>query len=239
MSRRRPLQGGTWNMRHRRGARQVATDLKLLLNRYPRLDFLVLNEAQRYAAILDALDGWDRVARQRTHTEHQVILVRRGVHHGPGYQRRMSLFGYLMRNGHRTLPKNASTVELDGWLRVVGVHEPPHHRIGTEAVRRQYLRRLTGFLHRHQLARYVRRHGREALVAVGDWNQTPDAPGIRRLARRARMAIRAPQAPTHGKRTIDYPVSHGCRVTDVEVGPRYRSDHHVVTFIVHPPGGGR
>lgn len=231
----RTLRGGTWNMLHSRPADEAAGSA-LALMRSRALDFLCVQECAGYLKALrqEVGDEFDVIAfRGDPGRSESALIVRATVPHGPGHQVRATRSGWITWRGGKTPPKYLTTVELDGWLRVVSGHTAPSVKwlggrilgpVRRVASMRQFARKCVRFAKRRQ----------GALLIACDWNATPHARGRYTptwIAGKAGLRIAAPVKGTLGSRTIDFALYRGCGVTARREKKR-GSDHYAVVFKV-------
>lgn len=231
------LRGGTWNMLHSRPATPAAASA-IALMRSRSLDFLCIQECAGYLKALrqHAGDEFDVIAfRGDPGRSESALIVRASVPHGPGHQRRATRSGWITWRGGKTPPKYLTTVELDGWLRVVSGHTAPSVKwLGGRII--GPVRRVASM---RQFARSCVKLGRRrkgALLIACDWNATPEARGRYTphwIAQKTGMTIAAPAKGTLGSRTIDFALVKGCGVTATRE-KRRGSDHYAVVFKVGP-----
>lgn len=228
---RKPLKGGTYNCLVGRSPAVVKDAVRdFMKNR--NLDFLQLQEMTQYRKVLNEIPGYKLITfpGSRDHGE-TGILVRDGIKVSDR-ESIQSVGDWKSKDGEVRRARAATSVLLDGWLRVVSVHAPPAidfrngHAVGPEARVASYKNLM------RKLERAAERYTRngEDIVMGGDWNEGPNSTGVGSPHWLARMA----GMKTHKGGHIDWQMTRGVRLTNMQAGPSRGSDHRLWTFVIKP-----
>jgi hypothetical protein len=220
----RPLAGGILNCRDGRKPADVKVDVQALLNAR-RLDFLLLQEAAAYLAVLSTLHGWRLVISDQCGTG---VLVRNAVEAKWSHVFKLGRLPWPYSKGGRrpTLhPRRALvSVVVGGWLRVASVHmvPDPEHSL---------IRKHEYEVGTRRLVRWSRSHNRFAQMLGGDWNQP-----ARNMAQFTpgwfAKEIGAHVAYLPGN--VLYALGRRCEIDDLTAHDEGGSDHPLLTFTVRP-----
>ena len=236
------LNGATYNVERDRSPAAVHKFLTGFTKSHD-LDFVQVQEINGYHQALNSIPGYSLVTfpSAKDHGE-SGILVRDSLLKSKGSFIQSQGGWTTVRGGHAP-PRAATAVKLAGWLDVVSAHQPPSvdwkngQMVGPENRIKTY-KSLS-----EKLAAYAKRvignNPNDGLLIGGDWNEPASTKGKwspRWIAQQAGMAVHGGLA-THGKGKIDWEMSYGASVTNMQVGPTGGSDHHIVTFTVSRPKG--
>lgn len=234
------LKGATYNVERDRDPNQVRKWLGDFAKRND-LDFIQLQEINGYHKALEKIPGYHLVTfpKAKDHGESGILvkddlLAKHATYiQGEG--------GWTTVRGGHAPPRAATAVQLAGWLKVVSVHQPPSvdwkggKPVGPENRVETYKslsEKLLAFAKRQ-----LENNPDQALLIGGDWNEEAStrgkwSPGW--IAQQAGMTTHG-GVKTHGNASIDYELSHGCKVSHTKAGPTGGSDHNIVTFTVTRP----
>lgn len=220
-----PLRGASWNLKAARPAKSVRDDVIDFLNHHPQLDFLAVQEAQAYVAVLNTIPGWRCIYFDRDPSARDSgILVRDGEDIARPRLHRLSRRRWTRRKagGGKHWPRSAVSLMVRG-IRVASIHMPPAGMDAIERARRVSTR---------QCAKKLVKIGRRTAVPFvwpADWNDQPTSEG------KFRPSWIADQlgASIDGD-GIDYVLSRGCDVRDFKRlhAESAGSDHAPITFTV-------
>lgn len=235
------LNGATYNVERDRNPQQVQKFLGDFAKKN-KLDFIQVQEINGYHKALENIPGYHLVTfpKAKDHGE-SGILVKDSL-----MAKNASLIqgeggGWTTVRGGHAPPRAAVAVQLAGWLKVVSAHQPPSvdwkngHPVGPKNRVSTYAslsEKLLGFAKRQ-----LKNNPDQALLIGGDWNEPASTKGKwspNWIAQQAGMKTHG-GAKTHGNASIDYELSHGCKVSNIKAGPRMGSDHNIVTFSVSRP----
>ncbi|KFE71933.1 peptidoglycan-binding domain-containing protein [Hyalangium minutum] len=239
------LKGATYNVERDRNPQQVQKWLGDFAKKN-KLDFVQVQEINGYHKALEKIPGYHLVTfpKAKDHGE-SGILVKDSLlaKHAASIQGEGG--GWTTVRGGHAPPRAAVAVQLAGWLKVVSAHQPPSvdwkngHPVGPENRVKTYAslsEKLLAFAKRQ-----IKNNPDQALLIGGDWNEPASTRGKwspNWIAQQAGMTTHG-GAKTHGNASIDWEMSHGCRVSNIKAGPTGGSDHNIVTFSVSRPKGKR
>lgn len=189
-------------------------------------DVLLLQECNGYLPALQKVPGFQWVAFSAAAEQHEsMILVRDGIKITASRAVKVTTAGWTTATGHRTPPKWATVATIAGvefWsLHTAPTQQPSAKRLAARARARSY----------DELMHSLPTSGR--CVIGADWNVTPTGTGAATFPKRffptIGLTLHAPDAGTHGSRTIDYFATKGVRMSNVHVvSGNWGSDHKPV-----------
>lgn len=223
------LRGGSYNCKIDRNPAVVGRTVAQIA-KSKNLDFLQLQEISTYRKQLENIPGYKLITFPKSKDRGETgILVREELE--AKFPKSVEAdTGWTNVRGGVAQPRSTTTVRLAGWLRVGSVHAPPGidwkngKPVGGEARIRSY-QSLTKKLAAH--ANRAQERGLAVLLG-GDWNEgaTTGGPGSPSwLANKAGLK----KHPTGG---IDWMMSSGLALTKLHRGPKFGSDHPLVTYTV-------
>jgi exonuclease III len=229
---RKPLKGGTYNCLVGRSPEVVKSEVRKMAKE-GNLDFIQLQEISTYHGALKDIPGYKLITfpGAKDHGE-TGMLVKDGIKVTDRESIQAKGPGWKSPDGEHRAPRAATSVLLDGWMRVVSVHAPPAidfkngHAVGPEARVESY-KSLMG-----ELAKAAKRYTRdgEAIVFGGDWNEGPNSTGVGSPHWLARVTGMKTFPAGH----IDWEMARGATVSRVRRSENGRSDHDQWTFVVKP-----
>lgn len=231
-AKRKPLKGGTYNCLVGRSPQVVGNEVRKMAKE-GNLDFIQLQEISTYHGALKDIPGYKLITfpGAKDHGE-TGMLVKDGIKVTDRESIQAKGPGWKSKDGEHRAPRAATSVLLDGWMRVVSVHAPPAidfkngHAVGPEARVESYKSLMS------ELAKAAKRYTKdgEALVFGGDWNEGPNSTGVGSPHWLARVA--GMKAFPGGR--IDWEMARGATISRVRRSEDGRSDHDQWTFVVKP-----
>ena len=197
-----------------------------------KLDFIQLQEISGYHRQLEKIPGYKLITFPGSKDRGETgVLVRDEL--ATGHEKSIeAATGWTNVRGGVAQPRAATSVRVAGWLQVGSVHAPPGidwkngRPVGGEARIKSY-QSLTQRLAAHA-NRLRERNPDVAVLFGGDWNEGastggPGSPSW--LASKAGLK----KFPTGG---IDWQMGRGLKLDQLRRGPKFGSDHPLVTFTV-------
>ena len=226
------MKGGTYNCLIGRDPKKVQDAVKHLA-KSNQLDFIQLQEISQYHKVLNDIPGYQLITfpGAKDHGE-SGILVKDGIKVGKP-QSIEADSGWISSSGHHAAPRAATSVLLDGWLKVTSVHLPPAidfkngHATGAHEARQQSYISLMKKLEA-SAERFEKNHPGSAMLIGGDWNEGPNSSGVGSPHWLAQMAKMKTYAMGH----IDWEMAHGAKVSNAHRRNNAGSDHSPWTFTV-------
>lgn len=223
------LRGATYNCRIGRDPQVVAKTVGQIA-RSRKLDFIQLQEISGYHKQLENIAGYKLITFPKSKDRGETGILVRDEVEAKFPKSVEAATGWTNVRGGVAQPRAATTVRLAGWLRVGSVHAPPGidwkngKPVGGEGRIRSY-QSLTQRLAAH--ANRAQERGLAVLLG-GDWNEGaatggPGSPSW--LAQKAGLK----KFPTGG---IDWQMGSGLKLEKLRRGPKFGSDHPLVTFTV-------
>ncbi|MBL8950818.1 MAG: peptidoglycan-binding protein [Myxococcaceae bacterium] len=229
----KPLKGGTFNALVGRNPKFVANEVRKMAKARD-LDFIQLQEISTYREQIKDIPGYKLITfpGSKDHGE-TGILVKDGITVSDRESIQAKGPGWKSKEGDPRAPRAATSVLLNGWLRVVSVHAPPAidfrngHAVGPEARVKSYKSLMTELA---KAAKEYRKDG-EAMVFGGDWNEGPNSTGVGSPHWLARVA----GMKTYDGGRIDWEMARGATIERMRRrGDGGGSDHNLWTFVVKP-----
>ncbi|MDP1822815.1 MAG: peptidoglycan-binding domain-containing protein [Archangium sp.] len=225
------LKGASYNCRIGRNPEVVARTVSHFA-RSRKLDFIQLQEISGYHRALENIPGYKLITFPGSKDHGETGVLVRDTLETKNARSIEADVGWTNVHGRPAQPRAATSVRIAGWLQVASIHAPPGidfkdgRAIGPEQRVKSYqslTRKLAAAAERQQA-----RNPDVAVLYGGDWNEGartmgPGSPAW--LAAQAGMKKYA----TGG---IDWEMARGARLAQVKHGPRFGSDHPLVTFTI-------
>jgi hypothetical protein len=225
------MNGASYNCEIGRNPAVVAATVKKFAHD-GKLDFIQLQEISGYHKALENIPGYKLITFPGSKDRGETGVLVRNEIEAKFPQSIEADTGWTNVRGGKAQPRAATSVRIAGWLRVASVHAPPGidwkngHAVGADARVKSYqslTRKLLAAADRQE-----KRNPEIALLIGGDWNEGastggPGSPSW--LAAQAGMK-------KHAHHSIDWEMSRGLKLTNLEKGPSGGSDHRLITFTV-------